>query len=571
VGRTKRSFEELLALVVAKSGRTRDEIMEMVSKYVEEYDGILNEEGALYLVAHDLGISFLEDRPKEEPSGPVPVDKLTPGMKKAVLEGRITKMYGVLRFRGRDGSEGERGEFLLADKSGTVRVVVWSKSLIEKIRAGEVKEGDVVRIKGVRIGKRGSEVVANLDSSAQLEVLEGEFPDYPSPIHRPLKVSEIFETEAPEIDVLGVVSAIFDIREFERKDGSTGRLLSFIIRDEENDDGVRVVLWDEKTELIRSISVGDRVVLENFRLRFRDDVPELHSTVRSSIKPLPKSKEDIEGELVFITGIKTTRTRRGSLLRLLRFVLRRGNVLFVGKAWEDAADTLSRACPAVIRIKGAIVYGEGSVRKIVLRKDSEIEIIRRLENQLDDREREKCLSALYPRSWIEDLSRGSAEVRGTITQMSDVFIRWYCSSCGREVIKEYGRFTCEECGEGVEAFPRASMFMTVEDGTGVLRVILLDSALEKFLGKTLDEMLKEIEMNALEEDRFPTDELRDRILGRDFIFRGTVRVDGGSVGMIADEIASMNVMEEIVLLKKKLLEEMKRFTLKEGVDEKNNR
>ncbi len=571
MSRTRRSFEELLNLIAAKSGKTRDEIMERVSKYVDEYDGILNEEGALYLVAHDLGVSFLENRSREELSGPVPIDKLAPGMRKAVLEGRVIRMYGVIRFRSKDGSEGERGEFLLADESGVVRVIIWSKGLIEKIRAGEMREGDVVRIKGARIGRRGSDVVANLDSGAELEVLRGEFPGYPLPDRKPLRVSEIFETEAPEIDVLGVVSAIFDIREFERRDGSAGRLLSLIIRDEESGDSVRVVLWDEKTELARSINTGDRVVLRNFKLKFRDDMPELHSTVRSSVKPLPGSKEDIEGELIFVTGVRTTRTRRGALLKFLRFVLRKGDVLLVGKAWEDVADVLSKACPAVVRIRGAIVYGEGSVRRIALGRDSEIEIIGRLESQLDDREKKECLSALYPRNWIEELSRGSAEVRGAITQMSDVFIRWYCSNCGKEATKEYGRFACEECGEGVEAFPRASMFMNVEDGTGVLRVILLDSVLEKFLGRTLDEMLKEIEMNGLEEDRFPTDELREKILGRDFILRGTVRVDGGSLRMIADEIVSMNTMEEIALLEKKLLEEMRRFASKEAVYEKNNR
>jgi replication factor A1 len=65
------------------------------------------------------------------------------------------------------------------------------------------------------------------------------------------------------INIMGKVISIQQPHEFTRKDGSKGKVGSFILLD--NSESIRVVILDDKTQLLteKSFLVGKEIVIEN--------------------------------------------------------------------------------------------------------------------------------------------------------------------------------------------------------------------------------------------------------------------------------------------------------------------
>jgi replication factor A1 len=63
------------------------------------------------------------------------------------------------------------------------------------------------------------------------------------------------------IDIIARVAEISGVREFERSDGSRGRVASLLLEDETG--RVRMNLWDDEVELLKEVEIGDILVLED--------------------------------------------------------------------------------------------------------------------------------------------------------------------------------------------------------------------------------------------------------------------------------------------------------------------
>ncbi|MBO7719362.1 MAG: replication protein A, partial [Methanosphaera sp.] len=101
-------------------------------------------------------------------------------------------------------------------------------------------------------------------------------------------VLDINQDEGREVDVLGRILAIADIRQFQRVDGTDGKVRSIDLADETG--VVRTSLWDDKSEINQKL--GDAIKIENARTRLGQNTMEL-SVGRSSRITVP-SDEEIE-------------------------------------------------------------------------------------------------------------------------------------------------------------------------------------------------------------------------------------------------------------------------------------
>ncbi|MCD6485201.1 MAG: hypothetical protein J7L47_08850 [Candidatus Odinarchaeota archaeon] len=95
------------------------------------------------------------------------------------------------------------------------------------------------------------------------------------PIIDELKISDLAEGDQNVI-ISGRVIRIFKVSTFNRKNGSVGKVGSFILRDTTGE--IRVVLWDKNAELIerRDIKIGDIVKIINGYVRKGQNGIELH-------------------------------------------------------------------------------------------------------------------------------------------------------------------------------------------------------------------------------------------------------------------------------------------------------
>ena len=533
-----------------KSGRSREEIWNMVRKYVAEYDGILKEDGAIYLVAHDLGVKLEQKAEKIKEPEIIPLEKAVPGMRRAIIRGRIIRMIGVMPYTSKDGENAERAEFFISDGRKTARVVVWNKSTVERIKNKEIKEGDVVMISRARVGRRGEDIAINVDSESEVSVLEGEFPEYPTPSARILTVSEVLSEELlPEVDVRGILSSMFQPAEFSRKDGGTGRRISFSLRDEKTGDEIRVVFWNEKVDLLSSIPINSSVILKNMRIRERNGSVELHSTALTEVSVEgPRRDNFLKGKIIYLSKIRNITSRKGPK-KMLYFIIKKNGEIMPGRAWDGAADILSRTeIPCLVEIRGISMTKLGDRDFLSIDESSDIRVVESKAGGDSPMDYIAAKNIIYTKTTISEVTGGLVEIRGIVSYVGDIFIRWYCEKCGGKAEREYGKLICPTCGD-TTGIPRPSLTIFVDDGTGVAKAVLSGRDVEQMVGKSVKEMLEEIDMKGLEMDRYSPDDLRSKLSGEEIVIRGSARTGSdGILRIIVEEIEIPKVECEISFL-----------------------
>lgn len=149
--RDTKYMADLAKRVMEKAGYTAQELAEEMEKRKAEYD-MLTDEGALTLIANELGVVEL---PEEPPT--TRIGDLKAGMQDLDVVGKVVRINPPREFTRRDGSTGCVCSLVLADKTGSVRVTLWDREcrLLE-----EVEEQDVLKVLGgvCRSGLRGCEI-----------------------------------------------------------------------------------------------------------------------------------------------------------------------------------------------------------------------------------------------------------------------------------------------------------------------------------------------------------------------------------------------------------------------------
>ncbi|MBI5347314.1 MAG: DUF2240 family protein [Candidatus Aenigmarchaeota archaeon] len=144
-------IDNIIENIAKKAGIGKEEVREMVSEKYKELSEMISEEGAAYIVAKELGIN-------KEKRG-IKISDIKPNMRvemAAKIIGENTRDFSTANGKGRVQN------LILADDSGTVRMVLWN----EEIDRYELKKNDVIMLRGyakedskggaeLRLGKYG--------------------------------------------------------------------------------------------------------------------------------------------------------------------------------------------------------------------------------------------------------------------------------------------------------------------------------------------------------------------------------------------------------------------------------
>ncbi len=131
------NYEKLIGIISKSSGLGREEIENKVNAKRERISGLISKEGAAQIVAAELGIVFDNEKLK--------INDLIPGMKKVNTLGRIINLFPVRSFV-RNGQESKVVNFIIADDTSNIRVVLWDLNHISLIETGKVSDGSIVEI-----------------------------------------------------------------------------------------------------------------------------------------------------------------------------------------------------------------------------------------------------------------------------------------------------------------------------------------------------------------------------------------------------------------------------------------
>lgn len=323
---------------------SKEDFLQRIQEKVENMGGLCDEAMAAMLVANELGFS---DVGRDS----VKIADITAESGTVNFVARIISVFEPKEFNRNDGTIGRVGNLMVGDDTGKIRVTLWD-NMADLINTGKVKAGQSVQISGyTKQGYSGVEV--NIGNNGVLAESEEEVEVSASP----QQIKDIKDGMG-DLNLIGKVLEISDVRTFQRKDGAAGKVGNLMLGD--GTGSIRVTLWDEKTDFLNEVEYGDTVEVINGYARenaFSQKV-ELQvgnqGVIRKSEKELEYEEEfvpigditadasdvNISGRVLDISEVRTFEKRDGSPGRV-------GNLLVgdeTGKIrvtlWDEKTDFL---------------------------------------------------------------------------------------------------------------------------------------------------------------------------------------------------------------------------------------
>jgi replication factor A1 len=203
-------FEDIIQKIKDKSGLSEEEIKLKINQKLEKLSGLISEEGAAHIIANELGIKLFE-------TGKLQVKNVLTGMRNVELVGKVKNIFNINEFKRSDGTSGKVGSFIVADETGTMRIVCWGSQAdnlakmkpgdVIKTQSGYVRENNTKQ-KEVHIGDRGSILINPEGETVDVDI------NVNNDVAKRKKIKELQENE-DNISIVGTIVQIFDPKFYE--------------------------------------------------------------------------------------------------------------------------------------------------------------------------------------------------------------------------------------------------------------------------------------------------------------------------------------------------------------------
>ena len=283
------SYEELMRELQKATGLSRDELVKMIYRKIEELGGLITEEAAAFLIAKELGIEVKKDGSMLR-KAELKIADLKPGMRNIVFSGAITK---IERHEGKVIAE------IKDDSNARIKAII-PKGRLEK----ELKVGKYVRLICNRVER-------DHDGILYVSVNERNLILSPEEEHRIQITEEIEGVLVKKID-LGM------------RDGRYNMLLVIKV----NDEYQPIKVSSGILELISSLKEGYKLKVKairrgNFIYAEADDIEILEElkpdTIYTGVLSLNELRPglkyvDVKGKLAYVSMLKKYVTKGGEII-----------------------------------------------------------------------------------------------------------------------------------------------------------------------------------------------------------------------------------------------------------------
>mgnify|MGYP003966169097 FL=1 len=247
-------FEELISKLLEKVPElSRSVIEERINEKKEKVGaGYLTDQGAIFLVAADLGVT-LEQSQKAE----VAIKDLYIGAKEVTLESRVLNISPTKQFTKKDGSSFSLRTITVYDNNSTASVKLWDeKANLPGLE--ELKPGDLIKIikAYVKSDLTGAPTI-NIGSGSTIETSESES----DIVSIDSKISDVSEIKDDQRDLIiaGTLGSAMSLLEFTNSKGKPSKALKFRLRGA-NKNLVNVVLWGKDESILPKVINQDAKV-----------------------------------------------------------------------------------------------------------------------------------------------------------------------------------------------------------------------------------------------------------------------------------------------------------------------
>ena len=276
-------FEELISKLLEKVPElSRSVIEERINEKKEKVGaGYLTDQGAIFLVAADLGVT-LEQSQKAE----VAIKDLYIGAKEVTLESRVLNISPTKQFTKKDGSSFSLRTITVYDNNSTASVKLWDeKANLPGIE--ELKPGDLIKIikAYVKSDLTGAPTI-NIGSGASIETSQS----VSDIVSIDSKISDVSEVREDQRDLIisGTLGSAMSLLEFTNSKGQPSKALKFRLKGK-NKNLINVVLWGKDESILPKVITQDaKVKLFGVRTKTGMQGLEIHGNDATII--------DVEGD-----------------------------------------------------------------------------------------------------------------------------------------------------------------------------------------------------------------------------------------------------------------------------------
>ena len=564
--------------IVEGTGLSKKEIQDLVEEKKKELKGLISDEGALFIIAKELGIDVKEENRDLLEDLEINISDITLNMKNLTIIGRVKDIYEPHEFSRKDGSQGIVASFLLHDETGDIRIVLWDEQVkifknpdfklntLIKVLNGHVKQG-LNKTSEVHIGKLGK-IIVNPD--------DVDYKKYPQISNQPIPIKNITLSHS-SVSIEGKVLQITPINEFSRKDGSIGKVASIIVSD--GTGSIRVTFWNEDTIKLDKIEPTNVITITylNPRVnRLNINKVDLHVTSNTEIQ-VKEIELDIEenfidniqsiqnkdnivsfnGIITSIDNLKEVNLKSGENVYLLNFNVSDDSDTIRVVVWRERAKELSNSLIMGMGIalkNGLVRFNNYSNRKeITLIAGSELE---KIDLKIKNLKLNKPTGPTFKKedflgNYIKIKDINSAEIFEVKAYIAkelrdrDIIVYDACSKC----LKKIDNCRCDEKGEITK---RVIIKIVLDDGSETINTNFFGDKAVELIGLDAKEISEIVDSNEV------SDNISKELMGRDLIVKGrAVFNDYNNINryeLNVIDFKDLNVDEEL----EKIIEEIER-------------
>jgi len=258
-------FKKMIEIVLQEKPEIN---AEMVKDLIEEKKktigaGYLTDQGALFLVAADLGISF-ENAPKMN-SG---IKDLYVGAKEIGVTGRVMNIYPTRKFVKKETQEEIKNRTItIYDNDSAVKIKLWDL-LTDFPEERGLKPGDLVKItRGYVKASLSGRPLVNLGSGSSIDIIDGSNSDIQNINSVTISVDEVEQPRENAV-IAGRISSNPRISEFTNGRGERSKLLQLQISNQDQSRTIRVVIWNiDELRLPKVLEIGAQLKLIGVRVK----------------------------------------------------------------------------------------------------------------------------------------------------------------------------------------------------------------------------------------------------------------------------------------------------------------
>ncbi len=269
-------------ILKARDDLTREHIISMVKEKMKSIGaGYLTEQGALFLVAADLGVKI--DHTTSIRKDITSLKDLYAGARDINVTARILKIYPLKRFMKSDGKESMLRIMKVYDDDTVVRVNLWDEQamLVDNLR---LKVGDAIRMDRVYVRSTMDNTLAiNSSSNTTITRVDSKIKDINElSLHVDDVSSSSSRYTGMELVVDGLLASNPVISSYS-KDGSRGNILRLTLQGY-NGSKANLVVWDiNMVNVAKIIPINSRVMVVGVRVKRKDGSLELHGDAGTAI------------------------------------------------------------------------------------------------------------------------------------------------------------------------------------------------------------------------------------------------------------------------------------------------